>query len=170
MIDNYYLTYLPSHIKMLVGTFLIVLSVGYFSGLFFVNSTTQMTDRGIIENYNGNEYDEDASVMKFRKSEHEMINVIHTHILSMSLIFFLLGILIAGAKCPPRLKLILMIEPLLSVLITFGGIYFVWLGVEWMSYAVMISGVLMTTSFLVSIVVIFSSLRVNIKCLERRVD
>lgn len=159
MIHNHYLERLPNHIKLLIRTFLLVLSVGYFSGLVFVNSTTQMTNGGIVENYTGNEDDEEASVMKFKKSAHEMINIIHTHILSMSLIFFVLGILTAGAKCSTQLKVVLMIEPLLSVLMTFGGIYLVWLGVDWLSYLVMISGGMMTISFVASTILILYSLK-----------
>ena len=35
-----------------------------------------------------------AEVMKFKKSEYEILNILHTHILSISVIFFLLGILV----------------------------------------------------------------------------
>ena len=149
---------LPSRFKYLISTFLIVLSIGYFSGLFFVNETTQINNQGIVENYNGNEDDEDAEVMKFRKSKYEIFNIIHTHILSMSLIFFLLAVLMGGATCNRKLKVTLMIEPLLSVLVTFGGIFLIWNGVEWMSYVVMISGALMTLSFVSSVVIIIWSL------------
>ena len=52
-----------------------------------------------------------------------------------------------------------MIEPLLSVLVTFGGIYLIWLDIDWMSYVVMVSGGLMTLSFVGSVIAILSSLK-----------
>ncbi|MEC3965073.1 hypothetical protein [Flagellimonas halotolerans] len=39
----------------------------------------------------GKEDSEGAEVMKFKKGEGEMLTVIHTHVLSISSIFFLLG-------------------------------------------------------------------------------
>ena len=76
----------------------------------------------------------------------------------MSIIFFILGGLVYGTNIHPIVKSFLMIEPLLSVLVTFGGIYLIWLDVDWMSYVVMISGGLMTLSFMGSILAISSSL------------
>ncbi|MFW2347565.1 MAG: hypothetical protein ACN4EF_03300, partial [Wenyingzhuangia sp.] len=51
-------------------------------------------------------------------------------------------------------KKFLMIEPLLSVLVTFTGIYLLWTGVLWMKYIVMFSGILMTASFSASILIV----------------
>ena len=62
---------LPKEIKLLVGTFLIILSVGFYTGLIFVNETSSATPSGIQENYLGNENDEEAQVMKFKKPEKE---------------------------------------------------------------------------------------------------
>jgi len=160
IIDNYIST-LPAPLRSLVSVFLVVLSIGYFSGLAFVNSTTESTSTGIVENYNGNEEQEEAVVMKFKKSGHEMLSIIHTHILSMSIIFFLLGCLVYGTSLPAPFKLFFMIEPLLSVLVTFGGIYLIWLGIEWMSYVVMVSGSLMTVSFIGSVLAIFHALTIR---------
>lgn len=48
-----------------------------------------------------------------------------------------------------------MIEPLLSVLFTFGGIYLLWLGITWMKYVVLFSGALMTLSYGLVVLLIF---------------
>jgi hypothetical protein len=68
----------------------------------------------------------------------------------MSFIFFFLGGLLAMTSIPKRWKAFLMIEPFFSILITFGGIYFMWMGVIWLKYIVMLSGVLMTLAYFVS--------------------
>jgi len=148
----------PKEVKLLIGAFLIVLSAGYFTGFSFVNETTENTPKGIQENYLGNEEDLEAKVMKFKKPKREMLTIIHTHILSMSVIFFILGGLVSLTNLKPWIKKALMIEPLLSVLLTFGGIYFMWLGWHFMRYVVMLSGILMTTSFVLSVLIVFFQL------------
>ena len=149
---------LPSGIKWFIGTFVLVLSVGFSTGLLFVSQTTTATSTGLVENYLGNEEDLEAEVMKFKKGEREMLTIVHTHILSMSLIFFLLGILVWMTKIPHRLKMFLTIEPLLSVIFTFGGIYLMWSGLLWMKYVVILSGFLMTSSFGISVIMVLYQL------------
>ncbi len=134
-------------IKVFIATFVFVLSIGFYTGLLFVNQTEQMGPAGIQENYLGNEEKEDAEVMKFEKGAREMLTIVHTHILSMSFIFFLLGGILATTSINKKLKSFLMIEPFVSVIVTFGGIYLLWSGVHWLKYVVMISGILMTLSF-----------------------
>lgn len=144
---------LPKHIKWFIFAFVLTLSIGYFTGLFFVSQTTSVSAQGIEENYLGNEDLEEIGqieVMKFKKSEREMLTTVHTHILSMSFIFFLLGGLVAITSLSKSLKLILMVEPFLSVILTFGGLYFMWKGLLWMKYVVIISGTLMTLSFVIA--------------------
>jgi len=140
----------PKEIKIFIACFVVVLSVGFFTGLFFVSETDSSSPAGMEENYLGNEEDEEAAVMKFKKSEREMLTIAHTHILSMSMIFFLLGGLVWITKASKKLKLFLTIEPFFSVILTFGGIYLLWTGVLWMKYIVVFSGFLMTATFVVS--------------------
>lgn len=140
----------PKHIKLFIAAFIIVLSIGYVTGLLFVSETDSTTPDGIEENYLGNEEDEEAKVMKFEKSDREMLTTLHSHILSMSFIFFLLGSILAITSIPKKLKSFLMVEPFISILLTFGGIYFLWKGVLWMKYIVIFSGIVMTGVFLIA--------------------
>ena len=149
---------LPRELRLLIGAFIIVLSIGFYTGLLFVGETSSANPNGIEEQYLGNEADEDAEVMHFKKSDQEMLTLVHNHILSMSIIFFLLGVLVAITKLNKKLKLFLMIEPFLSVVLTFGGLYLLWSGLLWMKYIVMISGILMTLTFTFSILVILKQL------------
>ena len=149
---------LPKEIKIFIGAFIIVLSVGYFTGLLFVSQTSTTYPSGVEENYLGNEDDEEATVMKFKKSEREMLTIVHTHILSMSFIFFLLGILVWLTKLPKNIKLFLTVEPFVSVLLTFGGIYFLWTGLIWMKYVVVFSGILMTLTYSISVILVLYQL------------
>ncbi|MFT4567978.1 MAG: hypothetical protein ACI9FN_002946 [Saprospiraceae bacterium] len=150
-----FISNLSNDFRLLIGLFLIVLSIGYFTGISFVQITSKVTPEGIVENYNGNESNEDSDEMKFKKSDYEILNILHTHFLSLSVIFLILGILVYGCTaCTNSIQKFLMLEPLVSVLVTFSGIYFIWLGYEFMTYIVMISGALMTASYIGSIILI----------------
>ena len=140
----------PKYVKLFIASFVVVLSIGYSTGLLFVRQTQSVSPDGIEQNYLGNEDIENVKVMKFEKGAREMLTIIHTHILSMSFIFFFLGGLLAMTSIPKRWKAFLMIEPFFSIPITFGGIYFMWMGVIWLKYIVMLSGVLMTLAYFVS--------------------
>lgn len=149
---------LPKEIKLLIGVFIVVLSIGFYSGLLFVEETSSVKPDGIEEQYLGNENDEDAAVMKFKKSDQEMLSLVHSHVLSMSVIFFLVGIILSMTKLNKKFKLFLMIEPFISVLLTFGGIYLLWKGILWMKYIIMFSGSLMVLSYSLSLIIILSQL------------
>src|SRR6056300_1443000 len=149
---------LPKEIKLLIGSFLIVLSFGFFTGLLFVGETSATNPNGIEEQYLGNEGDADAQVMRFKKSGQEMLTLVHNHMLSMSIIFFLVGILVSITQLGKKLKLFLIVEPFLSVILTFGGLYLLWSGVLWMKYIVMLSGVLMTLTYTISVLIVFIQL------------
>lgn len=134
-------------VKLFILSFLIILNIGFTTGLLFVGNTQSITPNGMVENYLGNEEDDQALEMKFKKSDHEMLTLLHTHVLSTSFIFFLLGSLLAFTSLPKRLKYVLMIEPFLSIILTFGGLYLLWDGMLWMKYVVMISGIVMAGVF-----------------------
>lgn len=149
---------LPKEIKVLIGAFIIVLSIGFYTGLLFVGETSSANPNGIEEQYLGNENDEDAEVMRFKKSPKEMLILVHNHILSMSIIFFLVGLLVSITKLNKKLKMVLIIEPFISVILTFGGLYLLWAGMLWMKYVVMFSGLLMTLTFTVSTLIVLKQL------------
>lgn len=149
---------LPKEVKVFVGVFVLVLSIGFYTGLLFIQETDSNHPSGIQENYLGNEEDEEAEVMKFKKGEREILTIVHTHILSMSLIFFLLGALVWLIQLPKRLKMFLTVEPFFSVIATFGGIYLMWSGILWMKYIVVFSGILMTLTFTASAILVLCQL------------
>ena len=155
---NGLLSSFPKGIKFFIASFVVVLSIGFFTGLLFVGETSSASPIGIEENYLGNEKDENAEIMKFQKSEREMLTVIHTHVLSMSFIFFLFGAFVWLTKLSKKLKLFLTVEPFFSVILTFGGIYFLWTGILWMKYVIIFSGVLMTLTFAISVLIVLFQL------------
>ena len=153
----------PIELKLLISAFIIVLSVGFYSGISFVNETSSISPAGLQEQYLGNESNEDARVMKFKKSDKELLSIVHSHILSMSVIFFLLGIILSTTNLNLTFKIFLMVEPFFSILLTFGGIYLLWKGVLWMKYFIIFSGSLMSISFTVSVTIILYQLFISKK-------
>ena len=100
---------LPKELKLLISVFIIVLSIGFYTGLLFVDETSTANPNGIEEQYLGNENDEEADIMKFKKSDKEMLTLVHNHILSMSIIFFLLGLIVSITNLSRKLKLFLIL-------------------------------------------------------------
>lgn len=139
---------LPREFRLFVVCFVLVLNLGFFTGFSFVRVTTSMNSQGIEQNYLGNEDDEDAEEMHFKKSEQEILTLIHNHILSLSLIFFVLGSLLYMTSVSDKLTYFLIYEPLVSLVLTFGGIYLLWKGVIWFKYIIMLSGMAMVLSIL----------------------
>jgi hypothetical protein len=54
-----------------------------------------------------------------------------------------------------------MIEPFVSVVLTFGGLYLLWKDMLWMTYIVMFSGILMTLTYTLSVLIILVQLFKN---------
>jgi len=149
---------LPKLAKLLIGFFIVTLSFGYFTGLRFVNENTNNTTQGIEEHYLGNETDEDADIMRFKKSEKEIITTVHNHVISMALIFLALGGILLLTSVNPKLQKVLVIEPFISIIFTFGGIWLMWSGVLWFKYIIICSGILLTITFTTSVILILMQL------------
>lgn len=160
------LAYMSRELRVLVAVFVLTLNIGFFTGFNFVKVTTSLKASGIQTNYLGNEEDEDAEVMKFKKSEREILTLVHNHILSLSIIFFLLGLLLHMSSIKEPLRSFLMLEPFLSLVLTFGGIYILWLGVTWFKYVIMISGFLMVSSIVIASIILLKECLFPVKASE----
>ena len=149
---------LPAGAKQFLMVFLLVLSFGYVTGLLYLNKSTGVSTTGVEEQYLGNENDLDAVEMKFKKPEKAILTLVHGHVVSFSLIFFALGGIFLFSSYNDSVKKVLTIEPLLSTVTTFGGVWLMWLGYGWMKYIIMISGTLMHVSFVVLVVLLIRDL------------
>ena len=153
----------PAEIKLLIAAFIITLNIGFFTGINFVKITSTFDSKGIESNYLGNEEDEEAEVMQFKKSKKEILTLVHNHILSLSVIFLLLGGILSLTSFNKTLKKFLMFEPFISIVLTFGGIYILWNGVLWFKYIIMISGIAMVLSVIISSFIILKELLLQFK-------
>jgi hypothetical protein len=103
----------------------VVQVVGYSTGLFFIHHTTGMTPPGVASQYRGTDSTvvSDAA-MKFPKSYAEMLNITHTHLLSMAAIFVFSGLALALCERPSeRWRRFLVVEPFVALLVSFSAIW-----------------------------------------------
>lgn len=139
----------PAHLKLFIATFVFVLSIGVTIGLIYVELSTGMNPSGTTEHYRGSELGNDFDIPeKFPQSLENLLLTTHSHVISFSLIFFVLGgILYFSSLLGEGWKKFLMIEPLVSTLVTFGSIW----GIRYIhsafSFLIMLSGILMYASF-----------------------
>lgn len=143
--------------RMLI-LFVLCLSMGYLSGVYYISITSGFDGNSIEENYLGNEDNEEADTMKFKMHEKEVLSIIHSHTIIFSFIFLAMGFLLIQTSINPKLKSVLVIEPFVSILVTFGGIWLMWKGLEWMKYLIIISGTIMHIAFFSSAIIVLKEL------------
>ncbi len=113
-------------IKNLLTVYLAVVAVGISVGLIYLASKTDSTSAGIIEEYNGTEIADELEIPeKFPKELSEMLVTTHNHILGLSTLLLSLGFIIYFSSLPSIFKSFLMVEPLISLIGTFGSIWLV---------------------------------------------
>ena len=98
--------------------------------------------------------------IQYEKSLAEMLNMIHTHIITMTLIFAVSGFLtVLTGSLPNRLRKFAIVEPFIGILATFGGIWATrYLGAGW-SWLVSLSGAVMALAFALQFFAVVLELR-----------
>ena len=146
---------LPGMLKLLLCIFLFSILFGYVSGFIMLDLSTGLYAEGIQENILGNEFNEDYEVLKFKMSERQLHGIIHSHVIVLSILFFILSILLFFTSYPRYLKSFFFIEIFLSIWTTFGGLWILWKGYVWSKYMIVISGIIMHSSVFVIIILLF---------------
>ena len=149
---------LPGELKLLVLLFLFAMLFGYGASFILVVDQTSLSPSGIEENYNGNEDNDEAGTIKFKKSKYEMLTSIHSHVFTLSLIFLATGFMVYFTGMPGKLKIFLMAEPLISLMVTFGSLIFLWQGYVIFKYLVYLSGALMHATFVITLLLLIREL------------
>ena len=144
-LNNISLYQLPAKLKLLLLLTVVNLTVGVGIGLYYVANTTELTSAGTTEHFSGSEIDAEFDIPeKYPKPVPELLITTHNHILSLTLIFLVIGgIFYFNSTITGGLKTILIAEPFISILITFGGIWLIRFVHPAFSYLVIISGILM---------------------------
>ncbi len=146
---------LPRDAKVFLTAFLVVLTLGYASGLSYVYLTTRMIPRGIASHYAGSESETE---MNFPKSPLELIQTTHNHILSLSVVFALVGGLLFGAEISARLRLALVVESFAAILTSFGSLWLVRYVSPLFAWVLLASGIAMAASFFIAVALVITDM------------
>lgn len=142
---------------------LVCLTIGYSTGLLFVYHTTGVTPAGVADRYRGNQPAttgdpaqpiptsdgaDDGAELQFEKSFAEMLNITHTHILSMATFFALTAGVFAFAQRPSkRLRSFLIVEPFVAIVTSFFAMWLMRYVHNGFSYLLMLSSASMALCF-----------------------
>lgn len=140
----------PYAYRFLVIIFVLTTTVGFIIGLSFIEKTTHLLPAGIVTHYKGNKSSElqTGEELKFEKSVNEMLTTTHNHVLGLSFLFLIFGFLYLHTGRITFSKKIIAIEPLVSLVVTFGSLWLVRFVHPIFVYLVVLSGVLMAACFL----------------------
>ena len=150
----------PNKLKLLCFLTVLNLIVGVTVGLYYVGYTTQFSSMGTSEHFRGSPLDGEFDIPeKYPKPLTELLNTTHTHIISMTFIFLILGgIFFFNSIITGIFKTILIVEPFISIIFTFGGIWLIRFVHPNFSYLTIISGILMYICFFIMATAVFYEL------------
>ena len=136
-------------VKMLILAFSICLVVGVTIGLVYVYATESTTAAGTVEHYRGSDVADDFDIPeKYPKTFEGMLLITHTHVIAFAIIFLILGLLWAmNSIVVGWWKLFFLVEPFVSVLITFLSLWGIRYISDSFSYMSVVFGVLTYASF-----------------------
>ena len=125
---NIKLHQLESSLKKFLSVFVIVLSIGVLMGLIYLSQTTKYSPKKAIERFNGSQVNTKDDILDipetYPKPISEMLITTHNHIIGFSLLFFAIGLIFYfNSVINGFWKLFLIIEPLVSIIVTFGSIW-----------------------------------------------
>ena len=127
-------------------------SIGYAIGLLFVNHKTSSSPFGVQEQILGT--DGAGDEIAYAKSTNEMFVFIHNHILSLSVVMLVVGIMFyCTGVLSERWKRFILLEMMTAILTTFGGIALVRYASPYFSWLVVLSGISLFLSYLTVVAV-----------------
>ena len=145
------LNQLSRSLKFLTVAYLIVLGIGVTTGLIYVAATTSMTPSGAIEQYIGNDDDWEP---KQPKEFIDLVSQAHQHIVMFSFIFLSIGFIFnRNSIIKGPMTLFLMIEPFISIIVTFGGFFILRYLTPSFVYIIIVSSSLMYICFYIMLYV-----------------
>ncbi len=152
-------------VKMLILAFSICLFVGVTVGLVYVYATESPTAAGTIEHYRGSDVAKDFDIPeKYPKSFKGMLLITHTHVIAFAIIFLILGQLwTMNSIIVGWWKSFFLVEPFVSVLITFLSLWGIRYVSDSFSYLSIVFGILTYGSFYFMVLIIMSEILISDK-------
>lgn len=163
---NIELHLLDRNIKLFLRSFLILLTFGVSVGLAYLYYTTNYSVDGAVTRYKGSELnDADFEIAdNYPKPVSEMLVTTHNHLIAFALIFLSVGsIFYFNSIIKGFWKTFLMVEPLLSTIVTFSSIWAVRFISPHFIYLTIISSILIYISFYIMVSICIYDLTFNKK-------
>ena len=136
---------IDKNLKKLLIYYLVTLGIGFSLGVLYVYLNSEFTSSGMIEQYLGNNDEWDP---KLPKTLQDLVSHTHEHITMFSIIFLSLGLIFSyNDTIKGFWKRFLMLEPFLSIIVTFGGFFIIRYMTTSFSYIIMISSLIMYICF-----------------------
>ena len=154
---------LPRKLKLLCFMTVFNLTIGVGVGLYYIGYTMQYSPSGTSEHFAGSKISDDFDIPdKYPKPFTELLNTTHTHVISLTFIFLIIGgIFYFNSIITGTMKTFLIVEPFISIIVTFGGIWLVRFIHPEFSYLVILSGILMYLSYFIMASTIFYELSIK---------
>jgi hypothetical protein len=135
---------LPKTIKMFFTMFIIVMGLGYIAAVTNVGLSEGLTFTDIANHYRGNE-----ALMIEAPGPAELMTHSHTHLLSMSMMMFTLGLIFMFTRSLPAwLKKFVLVDAYVAILIAVSSFWLIRYVAAWMSVFMALSGMLLGISLL----------------------
>jgi hypothetical protein len=155
---------LPREINQVLFFSVIALTIGMILGIYFIKLNSGTKPSTIIEHYNGSENTDNFNEMKMAKPLIQLVLTVHNHIISFVLIFTYVSILFYFVhSIGNRMKRFLMIEPFISILVTFGSMFLIRYIDPNFVFLMIFSSSVMYLSYFVMVFYILKSIRLAIK-------
>ncbi len=153
---------LEKSLKIFLSVYIVIIIIGVTTGLVFLKHTTSFSPKGAIERFKGNIDDKNSDfdvLENYPKPISEMLITTHNHILGLAFIFFTTGLIFYfNSIINSKWKIILMIEPLISIVISFGSIWLMRYVEQNFVYLSVISSTIMFLSFYIMAFISFYEL------------
>jgi hypothetical protein len=148
---KYELYKLERTLKIFLAVFLVTQFTGVLVGLIYLEYTTKYSPENAVTRYKGTDVtDEFAIPDEYAKPISEMLITTHNHIIGFSTILFTSGIIFYfNSIISGFWKKFILIEPLLSAVISFGSLWLVRFVHDDFIYLTVASAILLYTSYLI---------------------
>jgi hypothetical protein len=139
------INYLDTNLKKLLIYYLFTIGIGFSLGVLYVYLNSEFSNTGMIEQYIGNN---DEWEPKLPKTLKDLISHTHEHITMFSIIFLSIGVIFSyNSVIKGFWKSFLILEPFISIIITFGGFFVIRYITITFSYVIIFSSFLMYICF-----------------------
>ena len=128
MFQQITLSQLEPGLKKFLTAFIVLILAGTTSGILYLHAKTSLSPTGTTSHLRGDEVDHTVSEFdipaSYPKSAENLLLTTHNHFLGFAFLFLLLGgIFYFNSVINGRLKFFIMVEPFISVFLTFSSIW-----------------------------------------------